>query len=129
MIQIYLPNIGSFMQPFILTPFVVGSIRKCLTSSWVGSEPGFICTLAGGLSTLSASPYAPGKLLLSRIRNVPGALSLSRAIAIYSLIFFKFCKKIRNFTNIRITALTFVSRYFWLVPKDLRWFNWFRIVA
>jgi len=40
--------------------------------------------LGGGLSTLSARPYAPGKLLLSRMRNVPGGLSFNRLIAIHS---------------------------------------------
>ena len=72
---------GSLQQPFILTPFVVGSIKKCLTNSLLGSVPLLICTFGGGLSTFKARPYAPGKLLLSRIKNVPVGLSFNMAIA------------------------------------------------
>jgi hypothetical protein len=75
-------NMGSLQQPLMRTPLGVGSMRKCRTSSFRGSAPGFICTFGGALSTLSARPYAPGKLLLSRMRNVPGCLSFSKFIAI-----------------------------------------------
>ena len=59
---------GSLAYPFSLTPFLVGSIRKCLTSSSgsEGVEP------SGGIDTLSASPNAPGKLFESRTRKEPG---------------------------------------------------------
>lgn len=42
----------------------------------------FICTLGGSCATLTARPNAPGKLLLSRTTNEPGAESFSWAIAV-----------------------------------------------
>lgn len=47
----------------------------------VGSIPVLGVARGGGTPTLSASPNAPGKLLLRRMRNEPGGAALSRDTA------------------------------------------------
>lgn len=70
---------GSLAQPFRRTPRVVGSTKKCRTSSSPGGP--FEATPGGGCATLITKPNAFANVVESRTTNVPGAALRKSATA------------------------------------------------
>lgn len=96
---------GSFGLPFNRTPRIVGSTRKCRTSSSLFGP--LDCTPGGGWATLTTRPYALAKVVESRTTNVPGGAFRSKAIASSRLMFglYQYLDESRaNLTNCGATS-------------------------